>query len=111
LGKYLGCSRLPVSNIPLGKFIAVKLAKTHDYPIWDNYMNSRITIDTPTDLGRAIRSARKKHKLTLLLCAAANGVSVRFLSELERGKPGASIGAALKIARSVGLRAWVEEVD
>lgn len=69
------------------------------------------TINTPADLGGAIRSARKRHKLTLLLCAAANGVSVRFLSELERGKPGASIGATLKIARSVGLRVSVEEVD
>lgn len=74
-------------------------------------MTSRVAIDTSADLGRAIRAARKKQKLTLILCAAANGVSVRFLSELERGKPGASLGAALKIARSVGLRLSVEEVD
>lgn len=74
-------------------------------------MGSRTGIDVPADLGRAIRAARKKHKLTLLLCAAANGVSIRFLSELERGKPGASIGAALKIARSVGLRLSIEEID
>ena len=69
-----------------------------------------LKIDTPADLGRAIRSARKKQKLTIILCAAANGVSVRFLSELERGKPGASVGATLKIARSVGLRFLVEDL-
>ena len=69
-----------------------------------------LKIDTPADFGRAIRSARKKQKLTLILCAAANGVSVRFLSELERGKPGASVGATLKIARSVGLRFLVEDL-
>lgn len=69
-----------------------------------------IRVDSPADLGRAIRGARKRQGLTLILCAAANGVSVRFLSELERGKPGASIGAALKIARSVGLRLAVEDV-
>lgn len=74
-------------------------------------MSSRTNIADPADLGRAIRSARKKHKLTLELCAAANGVSIRFLSELERGKPGASIGAALKIARSVGLLFSVEEIE
>jgi HTH-type transcriptional regulator / antitoxin HipB len=74
-------------------------------------MGIRTNIDTPSDLGRAIRAARKNQKLTLLLCAAANGVSVRFLSELERGKPGASVGATLKIARSVGLRFSVMEVD
>ena len=72
-------------------------------------MAERTPIDTPADLGRAIRNARKKQKLTLVLCAAANGVSVRFVSELERGKPGASVGAALRIARSVGLRFSVEE--
>lgn len=74
-------------------------------------MSNRTVIEAPADLGRSIRSARKKHELTLVLCAAANGVSVRFLSELERGKAGASIGAALKIARSVGLRFSVETVD
>jgi transcriptional regulator with XRE-family HTH domain len=73
-------------------------------------MGDRIDISTPSDLGRAIRNARKKQKLTLVLCAAANGVSVRFLSELERGKPGASVGAALKIARSVGLRFFAQEL-
>jgi HTH-type transcriptional regulator / antitoxin HipB len=83
----------------------------YNYPIWDNYMGHSAAIDAPADLGRAIRTARKKQKLTLALCAAANGVSVRFLSELERGKPGASVGAALKIARSVGLRVSVTELD
>lgn len=73
-------------------------------------MSQPIPIPAPSDLGSAIRNARRKQNLTLVLCAAANGVSVRFLSELERGKPGASVGAALKIARSVGLRLFAEEV-
>jgi len=68
-------------------------------------------IQIPGDLGQAIRAARKKQRLTLTRCAAANGVSVRFLSELERGKPGASLGAALKLARSVGLRIIVEDAN
>jgi transcriptional regulator with XRE-family HTH domain len=70
-----------------------------------------LKLQSPADLGQAIRGARKRQGLTLVNCAAANGVSVRFLSELERGKPGASIGAALKIARSVGLRLFVEEAS
>jgi len=70
-----------------------------------------LNIQTPADIGQAIRAARKKQGLTLVRCAAANGVSVRFLSELERGKPGASVGAALKIARSVGLRLFVEDAS
>ena len=70
-----------------------------------------LNIQTPVDIGQAIRAARKRQGLTLAQCAAANGVSMRFLSELERGKPGASIGAALKIARSLGLQLIVEEAS
>lgn len=74
-------------------------------------MHDRSPINDATDLGLAIRAARKRQRLTLALCAAANGVSVRFLSELERGKPGASVGTALRIARSIGLRLSVEVID
>ncbi len=74
-------------------------------------LKNTLSVQTPADIGQAIRAARKRQGLTLVRCAAANGVSVRFLSELERGKPGASIGAALKIARSVGLRLSVEEAS
>ena len=70
-----------------------------------------LSIENPADLGKAIRAARKKQGLTLIECAAANGVSIRFLSELERGKPGASVGAALKIARSLGLRLFVGDAS
>lgn len=35
--------------------------------------------------------------------AELNQCSLRFVSELERGKPGAGVGMVLKIANSVGL--------
>ncbi|HKT46210.1 MAG TPA: hypothetical protein VJP87_01675 [Candidatus Acidoferrales bacterium] len=70
-----------------------------------------LNIQTPADIGQAIRAARKKQRLTLAQCAAANGVSMRFLSELERGKPGASIGATLKITRSLGLQLIIAEAS
>ena len=56
------------------------------------------------DLGATLRAARKKAGLTLAECAGANGVGIRFLSELERGKETASLGKALKIAASLGVR-------
>lgn len=74
-------------------------------------IKDNLKLQTPADLGQAIRAARKKQGLNLVNCAAANGVSVRFLSELERGKPGAALGAALKIARSVGLRLFMEDAN
>lgn len=74
-------------------------------------MNTQTIVQSPAEIGHAIRAARKKQKLTLVQCAAANGVSVRFLSELERGKPGAAVGTTLKLARSVGLRLVVEDAS
>jgi transcriptional regulator with XRE-family HTH domain len=64
---------------------------------------------TTKDLGRAIRAARKRSGLTLVQCAGANGVGVRFLSELERGKETAAVGLALRVARSLGLELVLNE--
>jgi HTH-type transcriptional regulator / antitoxin HipB len=61
-------------------------------------------IQTPEDFGRVVRAARKRAGLTLVECAGANGVGVRFLSELERGKATASLGKALRVAASLGVR-------
>lgn len=60
-------------------------------------------IRTPADLGMLIRSARKAAGVTLAEAAGLAGVGVRFLSELERGKPTAELGKALKVAETVGL--------
>ncbi len=60
-------------------------------------------IHTPADLGMLIRSARKAAGVTLAEAAGLAGVGVRFLSELERGKPTAELGKALKVAETVGL--------
>jgi transcriptional regulator with XRE-family HTH domain len=66
-------------------------------------------ISTARDLGRAIRAARKRAGLTLIECAGSNGVGVRFLSELERGKETAAVGLALRVARSLGLELVARE--
>jgi HTH-type transcriptional regulator / antitoxin HipB len=41
--------------------------------------------------------------------ALGAGVGVRFLSELERGKPTARIGDALRVAVSLGLAIDMED--
>lgn len=60
-------------------------------------------IETATDLGRAIRTRRKELGHTQADTAALCRVGVRFLSELERGKPTAELGRALRVARRLGL--------
>lgn len=61
-------------------------------------------IDTTTDFGRALRHRRKELGHTQAEAAAVCRVGVRFLSELERGKPTAEIGRALKVAQRLGLQ-------
>ncbi len=58
----------------------------------------------PADFGAVIRRARKAGGLTQAELALAAGVSLRFVSELERGKPGASIALALRIAKLLNVR-------
>ncbi len=68
-----------------------------------------VLIKTPEDLGGVIRERRKKVKLTQKKAAALAGVGVRFLSELERGKPTAQIGKTLKVAQLLGLELRINE--
>ncbi|MBQ9044128.1 MAG: helix-turn-helix transcriptional regulator [Eggerthellaceae bacterium] len=62
-----------------------------------------IAVQSPADIGSLIRKRRKKLGYTLAEVAEANSCSIRFLSEVERGKPGANIGQILQIANSLGL--------
>ena len=68
-------------------------------------------IRTARDFGARVRAARKRAGLTLVECAGANGVGVRFLSELERGKETAALGLALRVARSLGLELLIENSE
>ncbi len=66
------------------------------------------SVDTPADLGAAIRQARKAQGLRLDDVALAAGVGIRFLSELERGKPTVRLEETLRVLAAVGLRLQVE---
>ena len=47
---------------------------------------------TPTDIGNIVRSARKAAGLRQFELAGAAGVGVRFIVDLEAGKPTAQMG-------------------
>ncbi len=66
------------------------------------------SVDTPADLGAAIRQARRAQGLRLDDVALAAGVGIRFLSELERGKPTVRLEETLRVLAAVGLRLQVE---
>lgn len=61
-----------------------------------------------TELGHIIRSQRKAQALTQPELAAASGVGVRFIVDLEGGKETCQLGKVLKVASMLGLSFNVE---
>jgi HTH-type transcriptional regulator/antitoxin HipB len=58
---------------------------------------------TTTDIAAAVKAARRKLNLRQADLAAAAGVGVRFLIELEAGKPTAQLGKTLAVLNALGL--------
>ncbi len=57
---------------------------------------------TPAEFGRIIRKHRLEQGLRQDQLAAAAGVGVRYLIELERGKPTAQLGKAFAVVSALG---------
>ena len=62
-----------------------------------------IAITKPKDLGVLLRKKRKAQNLTQGKVAELCGVSVKFISEVERGKETAEIGKVLYLLNSLGI--------
>jgi len=60
-------------------------------------------IKSVADLGKQIRVFRKDQHLTLEKVSALSNLSMRFLSELERGKETAELGKAIQALNILGL--------
>jgi len=63
-----------------------------------------VRVQTAEDLGKAIRSQRKSDGLTLTETAGLTNVGVRFLSELENGKPTVRLDKLLRVLSALGLQ-------
>jgi HTH-type transcriptional regulator / antitoxin HipB len=74
-------------------------------------MSSSRTISTADDLGAAVRAARKARRLRLEDVALAAGVGIRFLSELERGKPSVRLEETLRVVAALGVQLKLEDPD
>ena len=59
---------------------------------------------TPSDIAKIVRTARKAQGLRQDELAGAAGVGVRFIVDLEAGKPTAQLGKALQVLEALGCR-------
>lgn len=55
-------------------------------------------------IGAAVRQARRCHGLTQTELAGLAGTGLRFVSELERGKPSVAMDKTLAVLAVLGLR-------
>ena len=60
------------------------------------------SIQTPQQLGSVLRAARKQLGLTQPQLALAAGVGVRFIVELEAGKPTVRLENVLRVIDALG---------
>ena len=63
----------------------------------------------PESLGRAIKDARKRKKMTQQDLANNTGTSAKFVSDVERGKKTVQIDKVFDLLRALGLRIYVAE--
>ncbi|MFF7709959.1 type II toxin-antitoxin system Y4mF family antitoxin [Pseudomonas sp. NPDC007930] len=65
----------------------------------------------PTELGRALQGARQNLGLTQASLALAAGVGVRFVVDLEAGKPTVRLSHVLKVMNALGGELWFKAFD
>lgn len=63
----------------------------------------KLLINNARQLGETIRKVRKDQGLTQEQLAAACGVGIRFVRELERGKESCHFDKSLKVVRMLGM--------
>lgn len=58
---------------------------------------------TPEQLGKIVKKERKAMGLTQADLALTSGTGMRFISDLENGKPTCQIGKTLTVLKTLGL--------
>lgn len=59
---------------------------------------------TPEVIGKVIRTTRKALGVTQRDLAMTSGTGLRFITDLEKGKPTCHLGKALTVLRTLGIR-------
>lgn len=58
---------------------------------------------TVEDVGKLVRETRKKLGVTQKNLALTSGTGLRFVIDLEKGKPTCEIGKALTVVQTLGI--------
>jgi len=66
-------------------------------------------IDSAENFGKVVREYRTQQNITQLQLAAAANTGVRFIIDLEKGKPSVQLDKALKTANMLGISIEVND--
>ena len=58
----------------------------------------------PEEIGKIVKKERKALGLTQADLALTSGTGMRFISDLENGKPTCQLGKTLMVLKTLGLR-------
>jgi len=61
------------------------------------------------DFGNYVKKARKFSRLTQAQLAAVSNTGVRFIREIEKGKPSCQIAKAFYVAQILGIKIHLED--
>lgn len=62
-----------------------------------------VILKTTEEIGALIQKTRKHQKLTQAQLAAVSGVGIRFIVDIEKGKPTCQIGKILRVLHMLGI--------
>lgn len=62
-----------------------------------------------SELATLVRTVRVRHAMTQADLAGLSGTGLRFISELERGKPTVALNKVMAVMAVLGLRIRVED--
>jgi y4mF family transcriptional regulator len=65
----------------------------------------------PEQIGAAIRARRRQLKVTQKDLAMTCGTGLRFIIDLEKGKPTCQIGKFLQVLQALGLKLQISSPD
>ena len=60
-------------------------------------------VQSPSDLGNLVREERKRQRLSQSDVALAANTGVRFVSDLENGKPTSQLAETVRVLQALGL--------
>jgi y4mF family transcriptional regulator len=69
----------------------------------------RSPLETSADLGHAVRRARRHRGLRQEDLALSAGTGMRFIGELERGKPTVQLAPTLRVLHALGVSLVLED--